>query len=45
MIQDPKTNNASGAWIVFPTYMIYVFGSEILEGLEMAAGLPPKKFL
>ncbi|KAF2433229.1 hypothetical protein EJ08DRAFT_584285 [Tothia fuscella] len=35
----------NGAWILFPTYMTYVFGSEIFQGLEMAAGLPPKKFL
>ncbi|KAF2151006.1 hypothetical protein K461DRAFT_228107 [Myriangium duriaei CBS 260.36] len=28
----------NGAWIVFPVYMTYVFGSEILEGLSIAAG-------
>jgi len=28
----------SGAWIVLPSYMIYVFGAEILQGLESAAG-------
>lgn len=26
----------SGAWLIFPAYMSYVFGLEILEGLEMA---------
>lgn len=29
---------SSGAWIVLPSYMIYVFGAEILQGLESAAG-------
>lgn len=29
----------SGLWIVLPTYMIYVFGAEILEGLEAASGV------
>jgi len=33
----------NGAWLVAPSYMIYVFGAEILQGLEMAAGLPQKK--
>jgi hypothetical protein len=33
----------SGAWLVVPSYLIYVFGSEILQGLEIAAGLPYKK--
>jgi len=28
----------SGAWIVFPIYMIYVFGQEMLEGLAIASG-------
>jgi len=28
----------SGAWIILPSYMIYVTGSEILQGLTVAAG-------
>lgn len=28
----------SGAWIVFPAYMLYVSGKEILQGLELATG-------
>ncbi|KAK0285061.1 hypothetical protein LTR35_005263 [Friedmanniomyces endolithicus] len=28
----------NGAWLVFPTYMMYVFGQEILQGLVTAAG-------
>lgn len=28
----------SGLWLVFPCYMIYVFGAEILQGLSIAAG-------
>lgn len=28
----------SGAWIVFPSYMVYVFGREILQGLAVASG-------
>jgi hypothetical protein len=28
----------SGAWIVLPTYLGYVFGAEIIQGLEFAAG-------
>ncbi|KAK4895888.1 hypothetical protein LTR27_006059 [Elasticomyces elasticus] len=27
----------NGAWLVFPLYMMYVFGQEILQGLEFAA--------
>lgn len=30
----------SGAWILFPIYMIYVFGGEILDGLEAASFAP-----
>ncbi|MCJ1365167.1 hypothetical protein MMC16_004287 [Acarospora aff. strigata] len=30
----------NGAWIVLPSYMVYVFGQEILEGLAMASGNP-----
>ncbi|KAF1827631.1 uncharacterized protein K489DRAFT_375751 [Dissoconium aciculare CBS 342.82] len=32
----------NGAWLVFPLYMLYVFGQEILEGLETAV-IPAKK--
>lgn len=28
----------SGAWLVVPSYMVYVFGSEILEAIEVASG-------
>lgn len=28
----------SGAWLIFPTYMIYVFAQDILQGLAMASG-------
>ncbi|KAI9810478.1 MAG: hypothetical protein M1827_006254 [Pycnora praestabilis] len=28
----------NGAWLVFPSYMIYVFGQEILQGLAIASG-------
>ena len=27
----------NGAWLVLPAYMIWVFGREILQGLELAA--------
>ncbi|KAL0256937.1 hypothetical protein SLS55_007746 [Diplodia seriata] len=35
----------NGAWLVLPTYMMYVFGSEIVQGLEAAgsAGASTKK--
>jgi hypothetical protein len=33
----------SGSWIVASTWMAYDFGSQILSGLEQAAGLPQKK--
>ncbi|TLD36949.1 hypothetical protein E2P81_ATG02731 [Venturia nashicola] len=33
----------NGLWLIAPSYMIYVYGAEILQGLEQAAGLPPKK--
>jgi len=26
----------NGAWLVLPSYMMYVFGQEILQGLETA---------
>ena len=35
--------SSSGAWIVFPTYMIYVFGKEILDGIDAATGVAQKK--
>lgn len=28
----------SGAWLILPSYMIYVMGSEILQGLTIAGG-------
>lgn len=28
----------NGAWLVLPSYMIYVFGTEILQGLATASG-------
>ncbi len=28
----------SGAWLVLPSYMIYLTGSEILQGLTIAGG-------
>jgi hypothetical protein len=33
----------SGPWLIVPTYIGYVLGAEILQGLEIAAGLPHKK--
>jgi hypothetical protein len=30
--------NISGAWLVLPSYMIYVTGSEILQGLTIVGG-------
>ncbi|GME54129.1 hypothetical protein GTA08_BOTSDO03529 [Neofusicoccum parvum] len=27
----------NGLWLIFPTYMIYVFGGEIVQGLEVAS--------
>ncbi|KAH9819380.1 hypothetical protein Tdes44962_MAKER05218, partial [Teratosphaeria destructans] len=33
----------NGLWLVFPAYMIYVFGQEILQGLEMAATTPASR--
>ena len=27
-------------WIIFPAYMMYLFGAEILEGLAIANGAP-----
>jgi len=38
-ITDSDINlHHSGAWIVLPTYMIYIIGTEILAGLELASG-------
>lgn len=28
----------NGLWVIFPSYMVYVFGAEILEGLNVASG-------
>lgn len=28
----------SGAWLIFPSYIIYVTGSEIIQGLAIASG-------
>ncbi|KAI5370333.1 hypothetical protein Slin15195_G012100 [Septoria linicola] len=33
----------NGAWLVGPSYMMYVFGQEILQGLEVAAGGSSRK--
>ncbi|KAF2668416.1 hypothetical protein BT63DRAFT_402299 [Microthyrium microscopicum] len=33
----------NGLWIALPAYLTYSFGSQILQGLEQAAGLPQKK--
>jgi hypothetical protein len=33
----------NGAWLVFPLYMLYVFGQEILEGLDTAVTPTPKQ--
>jgi len=33
----------NGAWFLGSGYMIYIFGAEILQGLEIAAGLPRSK--
>ncbi|KAE9975055.1 hypothetical protein BLS_001251 [Venturia inaequalis] len=33
----------NSAWLVAPSYMIYVYGAEILQGLEQAAGSTRKK--
>jgi len=33
----------SGAWIVAPSYMLYVIGGDIMEGLELASGETTKK--
>lgn len=30
-------NQSSGAWLVLPTYMIYVMGGEIIDGLTAAS--------
>ena len=43
--QDHQNANMkpSGAWLVFPAYMVYVFGAEILEGLETSSGYASKR--
>lgn len=35
--EDGLTKRDSGAWLLLPTYMIYVMGGEILEGLALAS--------
>ncbi|KAF2400178.1 hypothetical protein EJ06DRAFT_510154 [Trichodelitschia bisporula] len=35
----------NGLWLLFPAYMIYILGGEIVDGLETAAGRPRKKVL
>lgn len=32
------TDSDSGAWLILPSYMCYVFGSEMLQGLAIASG-------
>lgn len=32
------TNDSSGAWLAVPSYIIYVTGSEIIQGLAIASG-------
>ena len=34
----PHLTRYSGAWLVLPSYMIYLTGAEILQGLTIAAG-------
>lgn len=29
----------NGAWLILPSYMIYVSGSEIMQGLTIVAGV------
>ena len=36
--ESTADNGYSGMWLVFPTYMIYILGQEILEGLAIASG-------
>lgn len=36
---------SSGFWLILPTYMIWVFGNNILDGLAMASGQSVKKSL
>lgn len=36
------TNLVSGAWLVLPSYIIYVTGSEIIQGLTIASGAHKK---
>ncbi|KAI1505443.1 hypothetical protein F5X99DRAFT_368003 [Biscogniauxia marginata] len=33
----------NGAWLIFPTYMIYTMGSEIIDGLTAASTAVPRK--
>lgn len=38
VIKNVADIGRSGAWLVLPSYMIYVTGSEILQGLTIVAG-------
>ncbi|KAL3588424.1 hypothetical protein FPOAC2_10579 [Fusarium poae] len=33
----------NGMWLIFPTYMVYAFGRDILDGLTLASGQPVKQ--
>ncbi|KAL6925227.1 hypothetical protein FSST1_002501 [Fusarium sambucinum] len=33
----------NGMWLIFPTYMVYAFGKNILDGLTLASGQPVKQ--
>lgn len=37
-LDGSRLTNSSGLWIVFPAYIIYVTGQDILEGLAVASG-------
>ncbi|KAK5129115.1 hypothetical protein LTR08_003903 [Meristemomyces frigidus] len=37
VIRSSADQSSSGAWLVFPAFMIYIFAQEILQGLEVAA--------
>lgn len=39
----PALISSSGLWIIFPTYMTIVFGSDIIKALDIAAGASSKK--
>lgn len=33
----------SGAWIIFPTYMLWILGRDVKRGLELAAAVGGRK--